>query len=232
MTADDATLDPPGSITIIGAGPLGVEAALYGRFLGYDITLVEAAGIGHSMRVDYESPLPIMPHECLSPLAVSALQAQNLQWLPRTLPMSYRDWIETALKGIVAGDLLEGRLRCPLRATKMVTVPVELDEDEDEADAHHSDDDEPIPPDFRIELTDVHGQTETLESEAVIVAIGDAADIPLEFSLPAPYYFRIGASPSGDLGEDLKRGRGEIVALYASLAGRAALDLYRPRRSE
>src|SRR5690554_4756714 len=128
MNSADATLDPPGTITIIGAGPLGVEAALYGRFLGYDVTLIEAAGIGHSMRVHNESPLPIMPHECLSPLAVSALHAQAPEQWPQTLPMTYRDWVEKALKGIVAGDLLEGRLRCPLRATKIITVPIELDD--------------------------------------------------------------------------------------------------------
>ncbi len=225
MTSAAATLDPPGSITIIGAGPLGVEAALYGRFLGYDIRLIEAAGIGHSLRVHYELPLPVMPHECLSPLAVSALHAQDPELLPQTLPMTYRDWVEKALKGIVAGDLLEGRLRCPLRATNIITVPIELDEEDEE-------DDEPIPPDFRIEFTHVSGQTEPLDSEAVILAIGNGAEIPLDFSLPADYFFRIGASPSGDLAEDLKQGRREIVALFAGLAGRDDLDLYRPRRSE
>ena len=46
---DATTLDPPGSIAVVGAGALGIEAALYGRFLGYDVTLIEAAAVGHSM---------------------------------------------------------------------------------------------------------------------------------------------------------------------------------------
>ncbi|GAA4456212.1 hypothetical protein [Novipirellula rosea] len=225
MTSETATLDPPGSIAIVGAGPLGVEAALYGRFLGYNVTLIEAAGVGHSQRVNYELPLPVMPHECLSPLAVSALHAQDAELLPQTLPMTYQDWVEKALKGIVAGDLLEGRLRCPSRVTKISTVPVELDEED-------SEDDDPIPPDFRLELTSVYGQADPLDSEAVILAIGDSAEIPLDFSLPADYFFRIGQSSTGNLAEDLKQGRQEIVTLFAGLAGRETLDLYRPRRSE
>ncbi|EMI22110.1 Pyridine nucleotide-disulfide oxidoreductase, NAD-binding region domain protein [Rhodopirellula maiorica SM1] len=44
MNSEIATLDPPGSIAIVGAGPLGVEAALYGRFLGYNVSLIEARG--------------------------------------------------------------------------------------------------------------------------------------------------------------------------------------------
>ena len=225
MNSEAPTLDPPGSIAIVGAGPLGVEAALYGRFLGYNVTLIEAAGIGHSLRVHYESPLPIMPHECLSPLAISALHAQDPAILSQTLPMTYQDWVEKALKGIVAGDLLEGRLRCPSRVTQISTVPVELDEED-------SEDDDPIPPDFRLELTSVYGQADPLDSEAVILAIGKSAEIPLDFSLPADYFFRIGQSPTGDLAEDIKQGRQQIVELFAGLAGRETLDLYRPRRSE
>ena len=40
--ANDMTLDPPGTIVVVGAGALGIEAALYGRYLGYNVTLIEA----------------------------------------------------------------------------------------------------------------------------------------------------------------------------------------------
>ena len=46
----EMTLDPPGSIAVVGAGPLGIEAALYGRFLGYDVTLIEAVSVANSLR--------------------------------------------------------------------------------------------------------------------------------------------------------------------------------------
>jgi len=47
---DSLTLDPPGAIAVVGAGPLGIEAALYGRYLGYDVKLYEAKSVGSSMR--------------------------------------------------------------------------------------------------------------------------------------------------------------------------------------
>ncbi len=75
---DDAmTLDPPGSIAVVGAGPLGIEAALYGRFLGYEVTLLEAVAIANSIRNQHDLPLPMLPGRCLSPLALSALRAQH-----------------------------------------------------------------------------------------------------------------------------------------------------------
>ena len=74
---DPITLDPPGSIAVVGAGVLGIEAALYGRFLGYDVTIIEAVAVAHAMRDLQSLPLPMLPDRCLSPLAVAALQAQR-----------------------------------------------------------------------------------------------------------------------------------------------------------
>ncbi|MEC9117285.1 MAG: FAD-dependent oxidoreductase, partial [Planctomycetota bacterium] len=32
-------IDTPATIAILGAGPIGLEAALYARFLGYEVTV-------------------------------------------------------------------------------------------------------------------------------------------------------------------------------------------------
>ena len=34
-------IDTPAHILIIGAGPIGLETALYARYLGYQVTLIE-----------------------------------------------------------------------------------------------------------------------------------------------------------------------------------------------
>ncbi len=227
---DSATLDPPGSIIVIGAGPLGIEAALYGRFLGYDVTIVEAVGVAYSMRSLLDQTLPIMPHDCLSPLAISALHAQESAdhpgFISQTLPITYRDWIERALKGLIECDLLDGRLRKPLRVSRVSLAPVELDDEDTDVE----DSGEQVPPDFEVESTGVDGKVERLRCESVIVATGNECGIVFDFELGADYFFRIGEKSSGDLAEDLRTGRQQIVAIFAGLGGRSDLDLYRPRR--
>ena len=228
---DPMTLDPPGSIAIVGAGPLGVEAALYGRFLGYNVTVIEAVSVGHWMTHLQDQPIPILPDRCLSPLAVSALAAQHhddqstgveTHLRGKTLPTTYRQWIHDGLVALTETDLLRGRLRTPSRVTRIDTIAVGGDDE--------SEDTSEIPPDFRLTLNDPNGQSDSIESEAVIVATGAADDI--EFGCPQSqaYLYRIGKAPAGDLEQDLIRGLREIVAIYAELAGRSDLDLYRPRR--
>jgi hypothetical protein len=231
------TLDPPGSIAVIGAGPIGIEAALYGRYLGYDVAIFEADSIGSSMRDQCESPLAMLPDRCLSPLAISALHAQRQaagsvattsesEVANRSLPMTFGQWIDHALVPLIETDLLRGRLRTPARVTEIATVPVQPDQDgEDTSD---------IPPDFGLNFVDRDGQRGTHQVEAVIRATGSATDADLEiklgFPLPAPYFFQIGQDRFADPEQDLRNGWREIVAIYAELMGRSELDLYRPRR--
>ncbi|TWU50813.1 dihydropyrimidine dehydrogenase subunit A [Rubripirellula tenax] len=220
---DSPTLDPPGSIAVIGAGPLGIEAALYGRFMGYDVTVFEAVAVANSHRNHDEEPLPMLPDRSLSPLAVSALQAQQPELVP-ALPMTYGQWIENGLEMLLQTDLLRDRLRCPAKVTRIETVAVEADEpDEDTSD---------VPPDFRLTLSTPYGGDETFDAESVIVVTGIADAIELGFALPADYFFAIGKAMAGEpLSETtFLTGLKEIVATYASLAGRSTLDLYRPRR--
>lgn len=218
---DLPTLDPPGTIAVVGAGPLGIEAALYGRFLGYDVTIVEAFEVGHGVTADADAPLPVLPNRCLSPLAMAANQAQEEDSAPRTLPLTLSQWIHEALIPLTETDLLRGRLLVPWRVSQIETVPIEFEED---------DDPDAIPPDFRLTLVGTDGQSASLDSEAVIVAVGNSLPITLGFSLPAPYFFRIGANPPDDWEQSLLLGYREIVEIYSQLAGRADLDLYRPKR--
>ncbi len=215
---DDLTLDPPGSIAIIGAGPLGIEAALYGRFLGYDITLFEANEIANSLQARRDEPLPMLPDRVLSPLALSALAAQ-IESDQLTLPTTCGEWIDKALVPLTETDLLAGRVRVPDEVTSITTVPIELEEGDEEEDVAD------IPADFQLSST----QGEASTFEAVIVATG-TADVDLDFSLPTPYFFRIGSTELESEEETLDAGRKAIVTLFATLAGRKDLDLYRPRR--
>lgn len=221
---DELTLDPPGRIAIIGAGPMGLECALYGRFLGYDVWVIESTAIGGSLNAVADQPLPMMPDRCLSPLALHAIDAQLEQAIPRALPMTVDQWIRDGLALIAASDLLADRLLMPMRCESIQLVPVELDE-EDRAEL-----DGDVPPDFELTLRDHDGNVSTDRFECVVAATGKASKIELGFPPSTPYFFRLGSKFTGDVEQDLKQGWHEIVALFASLMGRAELDLYRPRR--
>ncbi|QDV46648.1 dihydropyrimidine dehydrogenase subunit A [Stieleria neptunia] len=238
MTETTATLEPPGSIAVIGAGPLGIEAALYGRFLGYDVTLFEAEAVAHSIATMRDEPIPMMPDRCVSPLARGALDAQAGDAVPQSLPLSIGEWIDRVWLPLTETDLLRGRLRCPVRVTAMDlvsagaedTVPAEAVAEEavpEKAVPEEAEDDDDVPPDFQLTFED----GESADFEAVIVATGDGGQaIGRSFSLPADYLFTVGGQQTGDAEADFWGGLKAIVAVYASLGGRADLDLYQPRR--
>ncbi|MEC7408834.1 MAG: hypothetical protein VYB72_08465, partial [Planctomycetota bacterium] len=86
------TLDPPGKIAVIGAGPLGIEAALYGRYLGYDVTIYEAHEVGFNLISCSTEDLPLLPDRTLSNLAVQALLTQQ-ELASLTFPVSINQWV-------------------------------------------------------------------------------------------------------------------------------------------
>ncbi|MFP6675104.1 MAG: NAD(P)-binding domain-containing protein, partial [Pirellulaceae bacterium] len=75
-------VDTPATIAIIGAGPIGLEAALYARFLGYDVLVFEQGLVAESVQrwghVEMFTPFSM---NC-SPLGVAAIQAQGSTELP------------------------------------------------------------------------------------------------------------------------------------------------------
>lgn len=203
---------------------MGLECALYARFLGYDVVVIEASAIGGSLNSFAEQPLPMMPDRCLSPLALSAIEAQLETMTPRTLPLTVQQWIRDGLGLVASSDLLADCLMMPVLCESIQLVPVELDEEDlDELDGD-------VPPDFELTLRDEAGNISKDRFECVVLATGRSRSIELGFPDSTPYFFSLGQNFSGDVEQDLKRGWREIVAIFASLMGRADLDLYRPRR--
>ncbi|MEK6247037.1 MAG: NAD(P)/FAD-dependent oxidoreductase, partial [Planctomycetales bacterium] len=69
-------------IAVLGAGPIGLEAALYGRFLGYDVQVYEQGRVAGNVlswgHVRMFSPFALNR----SPLGLAALAAQDPSWCP------------------------------------------------------------------------------------------------------------------------------------------------------
>ncbi|MGI9474665.1 MAG: hypothetical protein ACR2NZ_24245 [Rubripirellula sp.] len=219
----EMTLDPPGSIAIVGAGPLGLEAALYGRFLGYDVVVLEAGVIGQNLYPLFSEVPPVLPDQCLSALAQSALAAQ-LEADPSaslTLPTTVEQWVQLGLEPLAQTDLLRGRVFASTRITMIQPIVVEADEvGEDTTD---------LPSDFQLTSADDDGADENRRVEAVILATGNQCDIDVKLESSCPYFFRIGGTGAAN-DVDLLEGRRQIAGIFAQLAGRSDLDLYRPRR--
>jgi len=253
MNDDEAyemTLDPPGRIAVIGAGVLGLEAALYGRFLGYDVVVFERGEVGQSLRSRLNEPLPVLPSGCLSSLALAAIAAQNGVAAPgadRPLPMTVGQWVSEGLERLAQTDLLRGRVvtSCAVSAIELVEVNLEDESSTDDTPDDESFDTEivgDVPPDFRLIIEPDEGQ-QLLDFEAVILATGcdPLSEIDgWQHCVESPYFFCIGqkhcdpdaVEPSGERSPDgkLRDGYRQIAQLYAKLGGRSSLDLYRPKR--
>jgi thioredoxin reductase len=70
-------VDTPARIVILGGGPIGIEAALYGRFLGYEVEIYEEGAIAENVRrwghVRMFTPFRLLR----STLGLAAIQAQE-----------------------------------------------------------------------------------------------------------------------------------------------------------
>jgi thioredoxin reductase len=101
-------IDTPARIAIVGAGPIGLEAALYARYLGYDVDLFERGDVAEHVRhwghVRMFTPFA----ENRTPLAIAALGAQDPQWQPPAddALLTGREYAERYLVPLAKSDLL------------------------------------------------------------------------------------------------------------------------------
>ena len=104
----DPEVDTPATIAIIGAGPAGVEAALYARFLGYFVMLFDTRRVGHRLLACGDELLAQPWSEVTSPLGLAALAAQGTaKELPASdARVSYRQYVEQYLIPVARTDLL------------------------------------------------------------------------------------------------------------------------------
>jgi thioredoxin reductase len=102
------SVDTPAKIAVLGAGPIGLEAALYGRFLGYDIELFDRGEVADNVRrwghVKMFSPFGMNA----SPLGLAALEAQDDQYklVDQDAVITGREWRERYLLPLSQTDLL------------------------------------------------------------------------------------------------------------------------------
>ena len=100
------------AIAILGAGPIGLEAALYARYLGYQVTVYErnqpGANVSRWGHVRMFTPWQM---NCSSlGLAALAAQSPNRKPLQPTTMLTGDQWIEEYLHPLAESDLLRGHI--------------------------------------------------------------------------------------------------------------------------
>lgn len=105
-------IDTPARLAILGAGPIGLEAALYARFLGYDVIVFEQGRVcEHVLRGGHQRlRAPFAQHS--SPLGLAALEAQDEQFQSPAADalLTGRQWVEQYLQPLADTDLLSDNL--------------------------------------------------------------------------------------------------------------------------
>lgn len=219
----DDILEPPGLIAIIGGGVLGLETALYARFLGYQVQLFEALEIGQRWLDEGDNALQFLPGRGISELALQAIrtQADDPQTL-ETLPTTASDWAQQIMRPLAEIDLLAGRIHVGHRVSDVRRVPNEEDPDEFDFQIH-------------CQASDTVWDAEAVVDTAGWSADAVCADAEYDWST-LPYFHRVdghsdeAASASDDWEARSRRGRDQIRQLFAAWGDRPTLDLYRPRR--
>ncbi len=104
----DPEIDTPATIAVIGGGSIGVEAAIYARFLGYSVMLFDAHKVGHRQLAWGEHLMPEPWSEVTTSLGLAALEAQGTAsgFPADNAVCTYREYVEKYLLPVARTDLL------------------------------------------------------------------------------------------------------------------------------
>jgi hypothetical protein len=159
-------VDTPARIAVLGAGPIGLEAALYARFLGYDVDVFERGRVCEHLlqwgHVRLFSPFGLNR----STLGLAALHAQCDTWQPPddASLLTGRDLAEGYYLPLAQSDLLVDHIQ---QQTEVLAIARDgLLKGDQIGDPERRE------VDFRILTRDANGQEKTSTAAVVIDATG------------------------------------------------------------
>ncbi|HUS38704.1 MAG: FAD-dependent oxidoreductase [Pirellulales bacterium] len=160
------SVDTPATIAIFGAGPIGLEAALYARFLGYKVELFDRGTVAQNV-LDWGHVRLFSPFGMnRSTLGVAALAAQDTRWQSPddSSLLTGREFADRYLLPLSKTDLLAGSIH---EQTEVMAVGRDGQlKNENVGIADRS-----LAP-FRVIVRDANGQERAVLADVVIDATG------------------------------------------------------------
>lgn len=213
--------DSPPRIAILGAGPIGLEAALYARYLGYPVEQFERNKLPAEHILDAGDLVLRRFGDHASPLGMAALAAQDSAWQPPegSAEISAAEHHRRYLVPLAESDLLSDSLRLE---TEVQSI-------------HRGKDDVwrincKIPPEVQVQIdadivldvTGIAGAT-FVRNESVEEDPQDE----MSFKNPTADFYVLGSKSSpGNQSFSFAEGLAQIRELFAILGERDDLDIY------
>ena len=195
-------IDIPARLAILGAGPIGLEAALYARFLGYDVVIYERGKIATRVRQSANKRMDTPFHEHRTTLGLAAIQAQNEHYRPPAddALLTGHEWLDTYLLPLSQTDLLADHFR-------LHTTVLNVENDESAVLETNEDEEGGGTPTFRVIARDETGADQADLFHGVLDCAGCRPSSPGYFALDATGY-------------------DQIRQAFAIIGDRESLDLY------
>lgn len=235
-------IDTPANLAILGAGPVGLEAALYARFLGYAVVIYERGHVAQGILDAHDTPLPYPFRDCHSPLGLAAVQAQdeNFQTPARDAVLTHQQWRDCYLIPLANSDLLGDCLQLQTTVLQVELLP--WDAHPPAVPDYEADDIEEAvsPPTLRVTVQRAGEPIVHEDFAAVLDCTGRAANPTWQaienaaapstpsssFSQPTPNLYVLGSKTASHPDFPLTSACSQIRDVFRIIGDRAALDLY------
>jgi threonine dehydrogenase-like Zn-dependent dehydrogenase len=238
-------VDTPATIAVIGAGPIGLEAALYARFLGYDVRVYERGRVAENLLSQGNQSGDATWISYTSPLGIAAIAAQRPDWQPPATDavLSAQELTELYFLPLAQSDLLVDSMQVDTEVLAVERDPASDGTAADEDDV----------PGFLLRVRDAAGErveeadvvidasgagslppagsslyaTLALSGSAVQPAESGKNDDPARLVTAEPDLYILGAKSAAAPAEfRIRDGLAQIRDLFTIIADRATLNLY------
>jgi len=126
----DPEVESPATIAVIGAGPVGIEAALYARFLGFNVDIFDAGRPARNATLWHQRILDVAVRDCTTPLGLAALgsQDENYQAPDNDRHFTGQQFADEYLLALAKSDLLVDSIHINSSVVEVSRLRVSLDD--------------------------------------------------------------------------------------------------------